>query len=95
MPAIRGSAPAAFDSPDLAQASRLFHALAADYPWDGPARFYRHLCSSQADAPGTVPRRSESTQNNRSRRVVLGVSVSRRRVDRSGSQILCVWASEV
>jgi adenylate cyclase len=47
---------AVFDSADLAQAGRLFHAIAADYPSDGPARFYQHLCSDHAVAvPGSGP----------------------------------------
>ena len=47
---------AVFDRADLAEAGRLFQAIAAAYPSDGPTRFYQHLCSSHAVAvPGSGP----------------------------------------
>lgn len=39
---------AVFEAGDLAQAGRLFHAIASDYPSDGPTRYYQHLCSGHA-----------------------------------------------
>jgi adenylate cyclase len=41
------SALAAFQSDDMAQAERLFHALTSEYPSDGPSRYYHRLCSGQ------------------------------------------------
>jgi adenylate cyclase len=51
---------AVFASGDFARAAELFEAVAADYPEDGPSRYYRQLCSRRsalllsADGPPVV-----------------------------------------
>ena len=41
---------AAFQAGDVARAAESFGAIAADYPDDGPARYYQSLCAAQAVA---------------------------------------------
>ena len=49
-----GGALAVFQSGDLAKAGRLFQAIAAEYPSDGPSRYYHHLCSEQPASAVTL-----------------------------------------
>ena len=44
---------AVFDTGDLAEAGKLFDAVASDFPSDGPTRYYQQLCSGRA--PVGVP----------------------------------------
>ena len=45
---------AAFEAGDVARAATLFHAIARDYPSDGPARYYHRLCSDVRMSAGAA-----------------------------------------
>ena len=49
-----GGALAVFQSGDLTKAGSLFQAIAADYPSDGPSRYYHQLCSEQPASAVTL-----------------------------------------